>query len=492
MENKLEPNYKLNLELDFKGVQKVLLVGAGGLTGRWYSRLLLKRGIQVYAYDQNPLIEYTDSDILKAQGSDFFIVSQEEFKSLEILDRVDSVTLSPGVPLEQPIFLEAKRRGIFIFSELEYCYTLLKDKKWITITGTDGKSTTVALLEFCAKELEKKAVACGNFGLSFSQIAYEPEQFGQVEYLFAELSSYQLELARNLQSEISVYLNLSEDHLDRYESLAYYGLVKWNGLRSLKPGGTGIINKSLMPGNIKIWGDKHPCKYLISCENFLTVDCENLVSKNFAWAANTLFRHPNVTDVFADLRRMKIQGRHNCANVLFVVEILFTLFDDIEVETLRHALEKFPGLKHRFEKIDSNDENIYINDSKATTTQAALTALKNVNGHLYVFLGGKSKGEDYSVLIEPLIDKKAVVFLFGKNRNEIQKIFKGSSVEVAVVEESLEDVFTAALTLQKQKNLIGITYLLAPASTSWDQYASFEKRGEDFTRLVENYTTSTS
>ncbi|MES0488828.1 MAG: UDP-N-acetylmuramoyl-L-alanine--D-glutamate ligase [Leptospirales bacterium] len=480
----MEPNYKINLELDFSQVKKVLLVGAGGLTGQWYSRLLLKKGIQVYVYDRNPLVQYTENDLASAETSGFYIVTNEEFENLKILDKVDSVTLSPGVPLDQPIFLEAQERELFVFSELEYCFTFLKDKKWITVTGTDGKSTTVALLEHCAKQLDKKGIACGNFGLSFSQIAYEPEQYGQVEFLFAELSSYQLELARNLQSEVSAYLNLSEDHLDRYESLSHYGLVKWNGLRSLKKNGTGIVNTDLLSGNTSIWREKHPCKYLISCEKFLSVDCNNLVSKNFAWVQNTLYRHPNVTDVFADMRHMKIQGRHNCANVLFATEILFALFDDVEVEKFRKAIESFPGLEHRFEKVDSGDSNIYINDSKATTTQATMTALKNVNGPLFVFLGGKSKGEDYSVLIKPLLNKNAIVFLFGKNQKEIQKVFKNSSVEMKSMSETLEDAFHKAQLFQTQEKKRSVTYLLAPASTSWDQYASFEKRGEDFKRLV--------
>ncbi|MDH4262622.1 MAG: UDP-N-acetylmuramoyl-L-alanine--D-glutamate ligase [Spirochaetia bacterium] len=470
--------------LDFKKIQKVLLVGAGGKTGYWYARLLIQNGIEVYAFDQNEKVVYSD-ELLNDKL--FHKVSAKEFSDAGILDKIDSVTLSPGVPLNQNIFLKAKEQNKFIFSELEYSYSKLADRHWICVTGTDGKSTTVALIEHSLNSFGKDAVSCGNFGLSFSKIAYEKNQYAKYKYLVAELSSYQLELCRNLQSEVSLYLNLAPDHLNRYKDLEEYGRVKYHIAETVKENGLFIVNKELLPGNSKYWITNHPFEKISKLLNTSFVDTHHIESSHFQILNQQIVKKKNNENILA-LKNLKIQGQHNYTNVLFTLEVL-DYFHCTDNEKIAKSLSTFESLPHRYEKIfikNQEDKNIYINDSKATTTQAAGIAIQNSKSPLFIFMGGRSKGEDYQPLALIIQNQQAHVFLYGENKKELHEVFKKNNVNVIDSYETLELAFYGAIKYQKEKKLTEVTYLLSPASTSWDQYSSFEERGEYFKKLVQS------
>jgi len=471
--------------LDFTKVHKVLLVGSGGKTGYWYARLLLRNGVEVYAYDKNPNIVYAD-DLVSDRR--FHRAGSAEFDDAAILDKVDSVTLSPGVSLNQNIFHRAHEKHIFIFSELEYGYALLAGRRWICVTGTDGKSTTVALVEHVLNACGKPAISCGNYGLSFSQIAYEQERFSRYEYLVAELSSYQLELCRNLQSDAGLYLNLAPDHLDRYPSLQEYGRVKFNVALTVKNGGFCVINKDLLPENSTYWKPAHPLEGLSDTVRVVPVDTTGLDSPSWQVTQSEILDKKDLAKII-DLEDLKIAGRHNYTNVLFTLETVAG-FGCRDRSLIGQALRTFQSLPHRYERIEPGPEfknepgNIYINDSKATTTQAAGIAVVNSRSPLFLFMGGRSKGEDYNPIARIIKDKGACVFLFGENRTELGEVFSRHQVNVVAVEETLEKAFIAAVGYQTREKIASVTYLLSPASTSWDQYSSFEERGNHFKELV--------
>ena len=469
-------------KLDFTNVKKVLLVGAGGKTGFWYARLLISNDIEVYAYDKNEAVVYS-GELL--DNSKFFSVNSAEFDDQSILDKVDSVTLSPGVPLMQKIFSVAQEKNKFVFSELEYCYSKLSDRRWICVTGTDGKSTTVALVEHGLNAFGKHAISCGNFGLPFSRIALEQNEYAKYEFLVAELSSYQLELSRNLQCDVGLYLNLAPDHLNRYSDLEEYGRVKFNIAFSVKNNGLLIVNKNLLPDATGLWRKNHPLKEISKSVSIISVDNSCLTSENFRVTENQITNLKNKEKVI-DLEKINIYGEHNYSNVLFTLETL-NWFHCNDVVILNKALSTFQSLPHRYEKIVlKNDQNMYINDSKATTTQAAAIAIKNSKSPLFLFLGGRSKGEDYNPVASIIQNKQAFVFLYGENRFELQEVFQKNNVQMVNVEETLDMVFQKAVEFQKNRQIPEATYLLSPASTSWDQYSSFEERGNHFRKLVES------
>jgi UDP-N-acetylmuramoylalanine--D-glutamate ligase len=472
------------IEMEFNSLKKILLIGAGGKTGFWYCRLLLKDGFEVFAYDQNPQVKF-DPELL---SSNFFhIVSQIDFENFEILKSIDSVTFSPGVYLKQPVILEAMKLNKKTFSELEYCFEKLRDRTWICVTGTDGKSTTVSLIEHCLNQFQANSISCGNIGLPFSRLLFEYEKFKKYEILVAELSSYQLELCRNLKTDIAVFLNLAPDHLNRYSDLEDYGLAKWNVVLSVKENGLSLINNSLSPSETPLWEKNHPLNKISIRSKIIFIDSKNLHSKNFI-LENNFFIFKKTNEKIVHQEKLQIQGAHNYSNTLFALEVLH-YFSYNNIEKIASALESFKSLPHRFERIDIGDGNIYINDSKATTTQAAIIAIKNSPNPLFVFIGGRSKGEDYTDLANALKIHPGDVFIYGENKTELSNVFKQVGCPVTGISETLESAFKLAIAWQKSRQISNVTYLLSPASTSWDQYSSFEQRGDDFKKIVAGLVT---
>lgn len=449
---------------EIEKLKNILLVGAGGNTGKWYLNLMISKGHYVFAYDSNP--RYQVSSSLKGKGE---IVSQSDFESAEILNKTDGITLSPGVPLKQSIFAEAAKKNIPVFSEAEYCMPYLENKKMICVTGTDGKSTVTALVTHLLSE--KESVSCGNFGVPFSEVVLEEEKYANIKTLTAELSSYQLELFRNIRCDCAIFLNIADDHLNRYKNKEEYEQAKWNIIRNASENDLLIVNKNLLENKEKkIMAD------------IIAVDCENIKSKNFYWKDEYLLNSNN--QKLLQKNDLHIQGRHNLSNILFSLEAVKKINTGLKLETIVSRLKNFQGLKHRFEIIKSNDENIYINDSKATTGQAVMKALENVSSHIFLFMGGQSKHENYENLGQKIKEKNAAVFLFGKDKNELKESFQKKDIFIAGSFESLDDAFYAAKKYQKKENIKSAVYLLSPAMTSWDSYKNFEERGEHFRRLV--------
>lgn len=472
--------------------KNILLVGAGGKTGLWYCRLLLQDGHHVFAYDQNDKVTYPE-DIINHPR--FIRVVDLSWDQFGILKKIDALTLSPGVPLSQEIFKEAEKKGINIFSELEYCFDRLSNKVWICVTGTDGKSTTVAMIRHALKELGQEAESCGNYGLPFSQILFESEKFTKTRYLVAELSSYQLELSRNLRPDVSLYLNLAPDHLNRYDGMEHYGLVKWNIALNIKPKGLLLVAKNLMPGQSQWWQVSHPISVVKNKIRIIPVDIENLCSLHYQATETGLLDLAGKSQVLS-FNELLFAGEHNYINLIFCLETM--KFLKYEQDEVLEAMKSFRGLAHRFEKIQVEPkkagkdielfkENVYINDSKATTTQAVETAVKNVKAPFYLFMGGRSKGESYLEIMKKVIHKGATLFLFGENRSELEKAVKDNKGKVCAIGPTLKEVFLKALEHQKNEQEKKVTYLLSPASTSWDQYSSFEERGEDFRKMVQGF-----
>jgi len=495
-------------------MKKILLIGYGGKTGYYYLRLLLADGFFVYAYDDNLEIKL-DADL--QDNTQLEILKQINVE--EILGIVNMVTLTPGVPLSKEIFIEVKkRRNISFFSELEYCYSFLKQYHWVGVTGTDGKSTTTDLITHLFNSFNMKALACGNIGLPFSQILYEQRLNVGVsptfnfEYIIAELSSYQLEKSRVFHADVAIYLNVAPDHLNRYSSFEEYASVKWNIARNLGKKDLILASENLMYSENSIWHNSKNPFFKINPEvNKIDIK-DNLSSRHFQWELNnessiyTLYFYNEKKEKIVSQKDLQLKGRHNLTNILFAVETLYffskkdsVYFAKGKVNTifltkLKEALMLYKGLPHRFEfihppntlttSVQEKNSNIYINDSKATTTQAVIKALENVSSPVFIFMGGQGKGEDYSVLIDALQKVDAMLFLFGVDKKDLQETFQNTKVVIISSQETLEQVFQEAKVYQKKNNLKNVTYLLAPAMTSWDQYKSFEARGEHFRKLV--------
>ncbi len=461
---------------DFKNI---LLVGAAGKTGIMYARLLLKEGKRVFAYDKDHSASYSDELI---HDDNFFIVPNADLESGDILEKVEAVTLSPGVPLKQEIFSRSIEQNKILISELEFCIPYLKQLRWIGVTGTDGKSTTVSLITHILNQLHIPSISCGNIGTPFSEVVMMCQKESTLKFIVAELSSYQLELARNLKLEIAILLNISSDHLERYESQQEYEDTKWKIANSIDVSGTFIVSSDLY----KKRNDHTPIHGDIA-----QVDIDSMISSHFRWHIKNpatmqeyiLLDSSGQEMISSD--RLKIYGRHNLTNILFALENCRILLPDIDYAKFIEVIQSYTSLPHRFELVAETKDTKYINDSKATTTQSVLKAIENTDQGVYLFMGGRSKGEDYSVITKPLKDKKAKLFLFGENALQLDSTLRKGKCNVIGCYQNLEEAYQAAY-LHRQKNRgKKVTFLLSPGCTSWDQYKNFEERGEHFRRLVD-------
>lgn len=487
--------------------KNVLLVGAAGKTGVSLLEFLLRKNFRVFAFDaqENYLMpDFATPYLKKGLAID---VSKADFESGSILEQVDFLTLSPGVPLNIQIFVMAKSRGIPILSEVELCAKELQDFKMIGVTGTDGKSTTTALITHLLNHLSMKtvspqnhskpiAISCGNFGFPFSGVANQKyknsEEWANAKWLVAELSSYQLELFRNVPLFCGVFLNLAEDHLDRYDTMAQYGRAKFNIINGLSSDASLIIDANLLPQNTDLFDHKtgHPLTYRLRDFSITAIDGQKLDDKSspndFMVAKDGFITFRNKAIVHKD--ELLLKGDHNLSNVLFALTAVYKVFSSLEADykllesQWQKALCSFEPLPHRFEVIVSQDGNTYINDSKATTCQALRCSLQNAKPPVFLFMGGRSKGEDYSLIESVILEKQANAFVYGENSTEIMKSCSHAPMHGPFL--GLEEAFFAAKKFQKDKKIEHATYLLSPASTSWDQYQSFEHRGRHFIDLV--------
>lgn len=455
--------------------ERILLIGAAGKTGESYARLLQSHGHHVLWYDKNPAAA--------PQGLHSDLVTHVPADGLDLakIGRIDRVTLTPGVPLSHPFIAAARAAGLPVISEVAYCAPYLADFKIIGITGTDGKSTTTTIVAQMLRALGISAFECGNFGTPLSEIILNKSNYtGAV--LACELSSYQLEEPGALALDAAIFLNLAPDHLNRYAGIEEYGLAKWNIARLLKDGKPLVVSADLLPERTGLWKDRHP---LLKMKNpVIAVETTALTSEHFSVIGNALQQqgksHPY------DLTTCALAGAHNTSNLLFALEALQAVLPEKMAGDLSAALAAIQPLPHRFEKIPQPalPKITFINDSKATTTQAAMTALKNAADPVFIFLGGQGKGESYAGLGKALKKKSARALIYGECRNDMAKDFTSVGFETFTLHENLFKAFHTAKRMVGQQHLEHATLLLSPAVTSWDQFKSFEERGDYFRELV--------
>lgn len=440
---------------------RVLLIGAGGKTGEPYAKLLQAHGHHVLWYDKNSALKPDNLDETKLTH-----LASDSLNFSKLQNDFDWLTLTPGVPLKHPFVAEARAAGKKILSEIAYVAPYLKNFRIIGITGTDGKSTTTTLIAQLLNLSGVPAIECGNFGIPLSQIALKPEAYAN-KILVCELSSYQLEEPGSLSLEVAIFLNLAPDHLNRYNSVEEYGLAKWNILRLLSGRGTALVAKNLTPSQTPYWQHVHPLKQFLG--SVVEIDTENLISPNF-----------NGNDIESTL-----MGRHNTSNLLFAFEAVRIITGNRPNLDLAKQLHALP---HRFEKIIQVQmpHITFINDSKATTTQAAMVALANSPSPVFIFLGGQGKGERYQDFARALKTKDATALIYGECKNDMAADFREAGYTNYTLHDNLFKAFHTAKRMVAQQKLATATLLLSPAVTSWDQFSSFEERGDYFRNLVES------
>jgi len=449
----------MNVHEDFWSAQRkeqFLVVGFSELTGLAMARLLERMGVSFKISDLAPLDQLTPRlKELNLRREDIFVGPQESTQ----LQGITQILLSPGVPRSISLIRDACSRGIPVWNDFDFLYPLYADKSIAAITGTDGKTTTASLLAHQLKPSRSVTLA-GNIGVPIASVY---DELLRCDAVVLELSSFMLEDIKRFRANVSTVLNIAEDHIDRYSSMAEYTLAKRNIVRFARSG--DVFVRNLDDERIASW-------------NLSGIEVHTVSSHHDNADAYLL---DGAIDVFGSrlpVASMKIQGAHLIEDVL-VATMMATAVGLSATEALALAAT-FGGVPHRFETIGRFSGVDVIDDSKATTVQAVHRALESLGDrNVVLILGGQDKHLDPAVLVAHERHLRAVVG-YGQAGERLVSVFSRVPTHYAL---AFEDAVELACATAENNDVL----LLSPASTSFDQHRDYRQRGQIFRSLVRQH-----
>ena len=439
--------------------KRVLVVGLAR-TGIATAHFCAARGAAVTATDSRGEGEVGEEVVAKLRAANVSLelgVHQEP-----TFLRQDLIIPSPGVPADAPLLQSARAKGVTIWSEIELAYRF-RQGKLIGITGSNGKTTTASLVEHILRA-SFPTILAGNIGTPLiSCVARMTHDTVTV----VELSSFQLELIQEFRADISVFLNLTPDHLDRHHSMELYSKAKARIFENQREEDFAILNAD-GPGTAPL-APARPQVYWFSRK-------QRAAQGAFLRGDDIVFRTDGREEVVLKRDEVPLPGAHNLENVL--AAIAAARIAGASAKSVAEGVRSFAGVEHRLESVSEINGVRYYNDSKATNVDATLKALDAFPGRILVILGGKDKGSDYTVLQAPLREKAILALLIGAAASKIESQITGTvAIERAgTLEHAVEIASEAARA--------GDVVLLAPACASFDQFENYEHRGRVFKALV--------
>jgi UDP-N-acetylmuramoylalanine--D-glutamate ligase len=366
---------------------------------------------------------------LEARGDEVVRVDRDNEEDVDLLRGIDLVVKSPGVPGERPLVVAAREQGIPVWSEVELGWRLLEPRPFVGVTGTNGKTTTAELLGAIFRAAGRPVAVAGNVGTPLSSVDAPDDA-----WIICELSSFQLEDVHELACEVAVLLNLEPDHLDRHGTFEQYSDAK---LRIFERARHRVVPHGSGFDGIEFSAD------------------------------DPLPAEP------------RIPGRHNRENAAAAAAAARAA--GVDDDAIADALRTFPGVPHRLELIRERAGVRWVNDSKATNTAAARRGAASYDDPLRLILGGRAKGEDFEPFARALPANVASIYLVGEASGEL-----AAALDAAGRPYQRAETLARAVELAAAEAQPGDVVLLSPACASYDQYANFEERGQDFRRLVAN------
>lgn len=380
-----------------------------------------------------------------------------------LLEGQELIIPSPGVAANAPILQEARELGLKIWGEIELADQFLCGQL-IGITGSNGKTTTTALVEHILHAAEFSTVLAGNIGTPL--IAHVGETSDRT-ITVAELSSFQLELIENFAPNIAVWLNLTPDHLDRHKTMAAYGAAKARIFENQTAENFAVLNAD--DSASAAYAPKRPQVFWFSRK-------AEVKQGAFVREGKAVFRCDDKNEDVLSISEIPLPGAHNLENVLAAV--VAARLAGAQPSQIASGIRSFKGVEHRIEFVAEIQGVRYYNDSKATNVDATLKALDSFPGRILVILGGKDKDSDYTQLRGALRDKAILALLIGAAAEKIEKQIESSTAiqRAGTLENAVDIAFHTAHP--------GDIVLLAPACASFDQFENYEHRGRVFKELV--------
>jgi UDP-N-acetylmuramoylalanine--D-glutamate ligase len=441
--------------MELKG--KTVLVLGLARTGSECARFLVNEGAHVLVSDRRSEQELAPEMTRLAGLPIRYLLGGEE---RAWLTGVDLFVPSPGVPQENALLEEAEQRRIPVLSEIELAYRFFR-APLVAITGTNGKSTTTTLVGEMFKASGQRVFVGGNLGAPFIGAVAGDWEWGVIE-----VSSFQLEWVEEFRPRVTVLLNLSEDHLDRYPNYNAYCAAKERIFAAQTAADVAILNRD----DPLVWAARERLRARVVSFGFAEVG-----NGVFATASEIVWRDGASEERFP-LRHVKIQGVHNKENMMAAVAVAKSA--GIQREVIQQILDAFPGLEHRLEFVREKNGVRYYNDSKGTNVGAVVKSLAGFSAPVLLLAGGVDKGGDYGPLRYGIKQKVRRLILFGAAKELIAGTL-GDLTETIIVDDIQSAVRDAAAHAQP-----GDVVLLSPACSSFDQFHNYAERGKVFKSSV--------
>lgn len=439
--------------------KKVLVIGLAR-SGLAAIKLLTKLGAVVTLSENKPESEIKDAEALKEMGVE--IVGQ----SMDIFERdYDLCVKNPGVPYRAPFILKLEENGVPVITEIELGYRVAKPQNYLTITGTNGKTTTTTLTyEILNKAFPGKAHVCGNIGIPYCEIVLNENLLEEEGHFIAlEISNYQLVNIDKFRPRAATILNLTPDHIDCMGSLENYYKSKTEVYRNMAGDDLFVLNAD--DALIAQYTSDYPVNCKVQTFSLDRTDTDSFIKDDYMWIAG---------EKVLPLSAIRLPGKHNLQNTIAAVSLCKSV--GISNDIITEAVKEFTGVEHRIEFVRELDGVRYYNDSKGTNTDATVTALKAFDKGVILLLGGFEKGL-------PMDDVKA-------NLGCVKKVIGYGACGARLVKDTVGDdgivVETLPQAIEAAKAIAteGDTVLLSPSTSSFDQYSCFEERGEHFKEIV--------
>lgn len=420
--------------------------------------LLKKLGANVIVNDSKQLAENPLATELQGQGMEVVCGGHP----LELLEKnISLVVKNPGIPYSNPLLVAAKEKNIPIVTEVELAYRI-SEAPFIGITGSNGKTTTTTLTFEMLKEGKKHPVIAGNIGTVACEVA---QDVTEQQVVVTELSSFQLMGIKTFQPKIAVLLNLFEAHLDYHGTKKEYGLAKANIFRNQTENDYSVINADDEDVMVLSKQSKGQKVYFSTTKIIEDGAC----AKDGA----LYFKGEKVIDV----QDIVLPGKHNLENILAAMSIAKLM--GVTNEAIIAVLKRFTGVKHRLEYVTTIGNRKFYNDSKATNMLATEKALSAFTQPVILLAGGLDRGNEFDDLI-PYFGHVKALLTFGQTAPKLVKAAEKAGMKVIKCVDNVEQAVQEAYALSEEGDVI----LLSPACASWDQFKTFEERGDMFIQAV--------
>lgn len=442
--------------------KNVLVVGLG-ISGMAAVEFLFSKGAKVVINDLKSKSELSEK-LKKLSGKyekAILGVSPEK-----CFDGIDLIVISPGVDFNNPWVKAAENRGIKIVSETELAYWFIPCEI-VAITGTNGKTTTTTLVGEIFKNSGRDTHVVGNIGTA---ITSKVNEMSQEDVAVCEMSSFQILNCRKFAPKVFAFLNLTPDHLDKYGTMERYAESKAMMLDMMDKNSFAVLNMD--DEKVAAYADRVKGKTLWFTRKMFT-DCGAYVENGKVY-----FAFNGEKEYIIDTNDIRIMGNHNLENALSAVCMTYIM--GVSAENIRKTLKSFGGVEHRLEPVGTFKGITYINDSKGTNTDAAITAIKAMNKPTVLIAGGYDKGSEFDEYIKAFGEKIVDVVITGATAEKIQACADKYGYKNYHIEKNFDDAVRQASRLAKD----GYNVLLSPACASWDCFTSYEERGRRFKEIV--------